>query len=123
DGAERCFPSRRLGRDGLAAHRLAVRRGFEGLVGKDERSPYREGRSSSWRKVKITQRETFVVDGYTRPAGTRPFFGALLLGAYAGPELRYVGRVGTGFSHRILAALHRGFQAALVETPPFVDPP
>jgi ATP-dependent DNA ligase len=27
-------------------------RGYEGLVGKDEASPYREGRTLSWLKVK-----------------------------------------------------------------------
>jgi ATP-dependent DNA ligase len=28
-------------------------RGYEGLVGKDEASPYREGRTLSWLKVKV----------------------------------------------------------------------
>jgi len=112
------FPSRRLGRNGLAAFALAQKKGFEGIVAKDESSPYVEGRSTCWLKVKVHQEDEFVIGGYTQPGGTRPYFGALLLGAYAGPALRYVGKVGTGFSLRTLAALHRTFQP-----PPFVDPP
>jgi hypothetical protein len=36
------FPARRLETDGLAAWAQVVERGYEGLVGKDESSPYRE---------------------------------------------------------------------------------
>ncbi len=39
------FPSRRLGRNGLAAYALAEKKGFEGIVAKDESAPYVEGRS------------------------------------------------------------------------------
>jgi len=47
------FPARRLVPDGLAAWAQVVERGYEGLVGKDEASPYREGRSLPWLKVKV----------------------------------------------------------------------
>jgi bifunctional non-homologous end joining protein LigD len=47
------FPARRLETDGLAAWAQVVERGHEGLVGKDESSPYREGRTLSWLKVKV----------------------------------------------------------------------
>ena len=30
-----------------------LRRGYEGLVAKDERSAYVEGRTRAWRKVKV----------------------------------------------------------------------
>jgi bifunctional non-homologous end joining protein LigD len=117
------FPSRRLGRNGLAAYALAERKGFEGIVAKDESSPYVEGRSRCWLKVKVHQQDEFVIGGYTRPGGTRPYFGALLLGAYEGPALRYVGKVGTGFTLRTLAELHRKFRPLVRPTSPFVDPP
>jgi ATP-dependent DNA ligase len=39
--------------DGLAAWAQVVERGYEGLVGNDESSPYREGRTLSWLKVKV----------------------------------------------------------------------
>ena len=46
------LPARRLGPDGLEAWAQVLERGCEGLVGKDESSPYREGRTLSWLKVK-----------------------------------------------------------------------
>jgi bifunctional non-homologous end joining protein LigD len=46
------LPSRRLAPDGLEAWAQVVERGYEGLVGKDQESPYREGRTLSWLKVK-----------------------------------------------------------------------
>ena len=117
------FPSRRLAPNGRRAYLQAKRKGFEGMVAKDESAPYVEGRSGRWIKVKIHQEEEFVVGGYTAPGGTRTHFGALLLGAYAGSTLRYVGKVGTGFTHKTLALLHRQFQPLVERTPPFADPP
>jgi len=59
----------------------------------------------------------------TPPKGARSHLGALLLGAYRGKKLHYVGKVGTGFSEKTLAALSRKFRPLLREAPPFVDPP
>src|SRR6266403_261052 len=39
------FPSQRLSENGLAAYRIAKRRGYEGVVAKDNSAPYIEGRS------------------------------------------------------------------------------
>ena len=47
------LPSRRLAADGLEAWAQVLERGYEGLVGKDEASPYVEGRTLSWLKVKV----------------------------------------------------------------------
>ena len=122
-GTDRLFASRRLGPDGLEAFRLAQKKGFEGMVAKNGASVYVERRSREWLKVKVNQEEEFVIGGYTAPAGTRTHFGALLLGAYRGADLRYVGSVGTGYTQKTLASLHRGFQPLVRKTPPFVDPP
>jgi ATP-dependent DNA ligase len=43
---------RRLAANGLGAWTQVLARGYEGLVGKDEASPYVEGRTLSWLKVK-----------------------------------------------------------------------
>jgi bifunctional non-homologous end joining protein LigD len=53
DGGDLVLPARRLADDGLEAWAQVVKRGYEGLVGKDEASPYREGRTLSWLKVKV----------------------------------------------------------------------
>jgi bifunctional non-homologous end joining protein LigD len=72
----------RVAEDGIAAFRLAVKRGLEGVIAKDSASPYIEGRSKAWLKVKVSQREEFVIGGFTAPEGARRHFGALLLGTY-----------------------------------------
>jgi bifunctional non-homologous end joining protein LigD len=117
------LPSHRLATKGLEAFRVAKRRGYEGLVAKDLSSPYVEGRSSRWLKVKVHQEDEFVIAGYTKPAGSREHFGALLLGAYEGRRLHYVGKVGTGFDHGTLAALHEKFRPLVTSRTALVDPP
>ena len=97
----------RVAEDGIEAFRLAVKRGLEGVIAKDSASPYIEGRSNAWLKVKVNQGEEFVIGGFTAPEGARRHFGALLLGTYDRDRLRYVGKVGTGFNDEILGSLHR----------------
>ncbi len=86
-------------RDGESFFQGAVRLGLEGMVAKRADSPYEQGtRSRHWLKVKALQAQEFVIGGYTRGEGYRTnTFGALLLGVYEGGELRYAGRVGSGF--------------------------
>jgi ATP-dependent DNA ligase len=93
------------------------------VVAKDALAPYIEGRSNKWLKVKAHQEDEFVIVGYTRPAGARKYFGALLLGAYVEGELRYVGKVGTGFDKKTLAQLFRKLQPLVRETPFVTDRP
>jgi bifunctional non-homologous end joining protein LigD len=117
------IPSRRLAPRGLEAFNQAKRRGYEGLVAKDLASPYVEGRSSKWLKVKVHQEDEFVICGYTKPAGSRQHFGALLLGAHDGGSLHYVGKVGTGFNRASLAALYRRFRPLVRVKSALIDPP
>ena len=121
--SERIFASRRLASNGLKAFELASKKGYEGLVAKDSSAPYVEGRSNKWLKVKVHQEDEFLIVGYTAPAGARKHFGALLLGAYEGGELRYVGKVGTGFDHKSLAHLFHLFQPLVRMKPAVADPP
>ncbi len=113
----------RLAENGLTAYRSAKRKGYEGVVAKDLSSPYIGKRTTKWLKVKVHQEEEFVIVGYTPPRGHRGFFGALLLGAYDHGALRYVGKVGTGFSEGVLASLFRSLQPLVRKTSPLVDPP
>jgi bifunctional non-homologous end joining protein LigD len=112
----------RLAENGLQAYRLAKRRGFEGVVAKDASSLYVEGRSRYWLKVKIRKEEEFIIGGYTEPAGSRQYFGALLLGAYKQGVLRYVGKVGTGFNEKTLLSLFHKFKPLVRKESPFVPP-
>ena len=117
------FPSHVLARNGLDAYKQARRAGYEGLVAKKLASRYVEARSTEWLKVKVRREDEFVIVGYTRPEGAREFFGALLLGAHVKRELRYAGKVGTGFNRKTLAQLHRMFQPLVAVRAPVADPP
>ena len=90
--------------DGESFFRAAVQLGLEGMVAKRRDSLYEPGkRSRLWLKVKAVRAQEFVVGGHTRGAGERlETFGALLVGYYEGAELRYAGRVGTGFNQSTL---------------------
>jgi bifunctional non-homologous end joining protein LigD len=123
DKADGLMISHRLADNGREAFKTAKRKGYEGVVAKDLSSPYIEGRSSKWLKVKVHQEEEMVIAGFTKPEGSRTHFGALLLGAYENGNLRYVGKVGTGFNENTLAALYQKFKPLVQSKPPFVDPP
>src|SRR6266852_7580439 len=51
------FPACCLPAHGLAAWAEVQRRGYEGLVAKDETSAYRSGRTRSWLKVKLREED------------------------------------------------------------------
>lgn len=103
--------SRRLSADGLAAFAAARKAGWEGIVCKSDASRYEPGcRSKSWLKVKVRKESEFVIGGFTDPGGSREHFGALLVGLFEGEKLRYAGKVGTGYSQKILADVSRRFR-------------
>lgn len=116
-GALRITPHRN--RAGEAAFEQACRRGWEGLVAKRAQSPYTASRSRDWLKLKCAQGQELVIGGYTSPRGSRSDFGALLVGYYADGELRYAGKVGTGFDQGTLKALGERLRAAHCESSPF----
>lgn len=83
-------------------------RHLEGIMAKRADSPYASGRrTADWLKVKTAQRQEVVIAGFTAPRRTRPFFGALVLAVRDADAWRYIGHVGTGFSHQVLEELHR----------------
>jgi bifunctional non-homologous end joining protein LigD len=81
---------------------------LEGVVAKRLDSRYQPGaRTREWMKVKRVGRQELVVGGWMPGKGKRSAsVGALLLGVYeADGQLRYVGRVGSGFSDDELGRL------------------
>lgn len=101
---------------------------LEGVVAKRLASTYRPGRRSpDWIKIKNTATQEVVVGGWTPGQGRRAGgLGALLLGIPEAPissegpmRLRYVGKVGTGFSDAVLDALHRRLAGAHRSESPF----
>ncbi|WP_025111284.1 DNA ligase D [Pseudomonas sp. H1h] len=98
---------------------------MEGLIGKRLGSPYVSRRSSDWIKLKCKHRQEFVIVGYTDPKGARSAFGALLLGLHDrdSGELRYAGKVGTGFNDATLKSILAQLKPLQVKKAPVVNPP
>ncbi|HEU5223944.1 MAG TPA: ATP-dependent DNA ligase [Candidatus Lumbricidophila sp.] len=87
----------------------AKRLGLEGVVAKRRSSKYRPGaRSDDWVKLKLTKTQSVVIGGYRAGSGTRAgMIRSLLVGIPDPDGLRYVGRVGSGFSEADLTRLLR----------------
>jgi bifunctional non-homologous end joining protein LigD len=102
----------------------ACRMKLEGVIGKRVDSPYVSKRSPTWIKLKCTQRQEFVIGGWTDPKGSRNGIGSLLLGIHdeAG-DLRYAGAVGSGFDEKTLAAVKKAVSALAVDKTPFANKP
>ena len=111
--------------DGRPLMVRAKHEGWEGLLVKYARSPYRTGkRSPEWLKLKLQKQDEFVIGGWTAPQGTRAHFGALILGATGeSGTLEYVGDVGTGFSGAELTRLFDLLKRIETPTCPFAVKP
>ncbi|MEQ1503995.1 MAG: DNA ligase D, partial [Myxococcota bacterium] len=99
----------------------ACRLGAEGIVSKRADGTYRSGRHRGWTKSKCRGREDFVIGGYvTRGTG----LSSLLLGERDADGLRYVGRVGTGFTEADRRSVRARLEPLRRPDPPFtVAPP
>jgi bifunctional non-homologous end joining protein LigD len=107
NGANWQTPEHVIG-DGKALLQASAALGLEGIVAKRHASTYRPGlRSADWVKIKHVARQELVVGGWMPGKGKRSHsVGALLLGVHdADARLRYVGRVGSGFSDDELTRL------------------
>ncbi|KYG60548.1 hypothetical protein AZI85_11080 [Bdellovibrio bacteriovorus] len=92
---------------------------LEGIISKDQDSTYQSRRGSSWVKTKCKLHQEFVIGGYTEGTGARASFGALLLGVYEGDQLRYVGKVGTGFTEKSIEDILKKLSRREQKTSPF----
>ncbi len=109
------------GSDVLQAASVA---GLEGVVVKRSGSPYRPGRrDSAWVKVKTGRTQEVVIGGWAPGKGSRAgAIGALVVGVPVqggGRTLRYVGRVGSGFTDVALADLRARLDALRRDASPF----
>ncbi len=100
------------------------KRGLEGLIAKKEDSLYEPGhRSGAWLKIKVLNSQEFVIGGYTQPKGSRPCFGAILVGYYQEGELLFASKVGTGFNEQMLRSLRTQFDEITQSECPFANLP
>ena len=89
----------------------------------DVKIQHKDG-SEEWLKVKITATRDVVIGGIRPGRGARSgAIGSLLVGIPSDGGLRYVGRVGSGFSERELSRLTALFAPLRSEQNPFVGVP
>ena len=113
--------SEHIASDGNAMFEHACRLGLEGIVSKKRDAPYHSGRHGDWLKIKCVNREEFVIGGYAPSTATRNAIGSLALGYYDNGKLIYVGRTGTGFTHKSAQDLYRSLQGLRVAKTPFAN--
>ena len=98
--------------------------GLEGVMAKRTDGRYVGARSQSWLKLKFERTQEVVIGGWRPGKGEREqSVGSLLLGIPDGPKLRYVGRVGSGFSTGELKELRQRLDALPRKTSPFAEVP
>ncbi len=111
------------GDDGEALLDAAREAGLEGILAKRAGSCYESRRSREWLKIKLVNRQEFVIGGYTQPQGSRDYFGALVLGVYRNGKLHWVGNAGTGFDQKMLRHIHSLLQPLITAECPFAVRP
>ena len=100
---------------------LIYPKGIEGVMAKRIDGTYEEGkRSANWLKIKTVVTIDCVIVGFTHEHRS---ISALALAVYVGKELRFIGRVGTGFTEEFLTNLRAKLDKMIVPSPPVVNPP
>lgn len=110
--------------DGIEFFHAAEKAGIEGIMAKKANSTYSAGdRSKEWLKVKVERRQEVVIGAFTRNAGTEKLFSALAIGVYEKGVLRYIGKVGTGWSEKKQKEMMTEFEPLITDVCPFdVEP-
>ena len=114
--------------EGAVLLQASADQGLEGIVAKRLDSIYEPARrGGSWLKIKNTRRQELVIGGWLPGEGRRHGrIGALLVGYYdhapPQPELRFAGKVGTGFDDKELAMLEKLLATRRRSTSPFQGP-
>ena len=122
-GAIRVPPAFEGDLDSAVASSLEL--GLEGVMAKKRDALYRPGRrSDDWIKIKHHRSQEVVVVGWRPGAGNRSHrVGSLLLGIPTDDGLRYIGRVGTGFTEKELDELRVRLSRMQRSTSPVSDVP
>jgi bifunctional non-homologous end joining protein LigD len=107
--------------EGSSLFAVSREKGLEGVVAKRLGSLYEPGRRpGTWLKVKNVRSQEVVIGGWLPGKGRRVgMIGALLLGYYEDSELRYAGKVGTGFGEEDLRRLAEKLEPLRREKSPF----
>jgi bifunctional non-homologous end joining protein LigD len=111
--------------EGAALFEAVKQLGLEGIMAKQRHGAYFPGkRSDSWLKIKTRQTLECAIIGYTRGKGDRESsFGALHVAQANGDELKYLGKVGTGFDDPSMKAVFAELEKLTVIKRPIKEKP
>lgn len=116
--------SEHVWKDGVLFFQVVREKGLEGIVAKHSQGRYRMGkRGREWLKVKTRRTQEGVIAGFTQPRGGRGHFGALVLGAFKGEELVFIGHAGSGFGMESLRKVHESLLPLVQGECPFSAKP
>lgn len=106
--------------NGIEFFKAAKASDIEGIMAKKASSKYLPGkRTGDWVKIKNHKSLEAIIVGYTAPAGSRKYFGALVLAEKAGDGYKYIGHTGTGFSDALLKEIYDLLQPIKTKHSPF----
>ena len=109
-----------VSREGILFFKVTREKGLEGIIAKHSQSAYVTGRRSrQWLKIKTRLTQEGVIAGFTKPKGSRRYFGSLVLGAYENGELVHIGHSGGGFGAKTLKEIRERLDPLIQETCPF----
>jgi bifunctional non-homologous end joining protein LigD len=95
---------------------------LEGIVSKRRAASYRSGRSENFIKSKCHNAQEFVVAGYSPSTAQRGAVGALTVAVHDNGELRYAGRVGTGYTRKTASDLWQRLEQIRIARPSIALP-
>lgn len=101
----------------------AKKLGWEGVIAKKKDDEYYSGkRSDSWLKFKFNNSQKAIICGFTKPSGSRKYFGALVLGILDDNDnLVYIGNCGTGFKDQDLKEIREEMEKYITSSKPFTQ--
>jgi bifunctional non-homologous end joining protein LigD len=108
---------------GTEALKKAAAEGWEGIIAKRNSSCYEGRRSKEWLKVKAINEQELVIIGWNPSTHSSKEVGSLHLAVNDHGELRYAGKVGTGFSAKMRVWLRDELSKDVIPTSPAKDAP
>ncbi len=93
---------------------------LEGIMAKKITSEYHTGaRTGEWLKIKHHKSEEVIIVGFTKPTGSRNYFGALVLAVKNKEGLKYAGHTGSGFTDKKLKEVYEKLKPLVTTISPF----
>jgi bifunctional non-homologous end joining protein LigD len=112
-----------LAMSGQEALQHATREGWEGVIAKLKSSVYETRRSKEWLKIKAINEQELAIVGFQPSNATDREIGSLHLAVNENGQLRYAGKVGTGFSSQMRVWLRDELAKDVVPKPLVKDAP